>query len=164
MDLETLRKQFAMDLQVFKAEKASFERIQNAPLDEITSADRKAIANWSRSSIRQYASQLDALEQFPCPTPEQKEVMRLLNRLIILGDQIGEFTASFTKMHREKMVEKKAKEADKKTSSEVQKSSKARPEASGDQEASPYICDQDPKGIYAKLGVAPDASMADVQS
>jgi len=88
-DIKTLRAQVANDLEIYKAEKARFYRLQDLEPEEVTEADRMSIINWSRASIRDYSFRLEILEDLDDPTVEQKEVMQLLNRLIMLGDEVG---------------------------------------------------------------------------
>ncbi|KAK1094090.1 hypothetical protein LTR48_001037 [Friedmanniomyces endolithicus] len=48
-----------------------------------------------------------ALENLDDPTVEQREVMQLLNRLIMLGDEIGEITSSFIERYETKFGKSK---------------------------------------------------------
>ncbi len=88
-DIQNLRAQVANDLDIYKAEKIRFYRLQDLEPEEVTEADRMSIINWSRASIRDYSFRLEQLENLDDPTVEQKEVMQLLNRLIMLGDEVG---------------------------------------------------------------------------
>ncbi|KAK0290614.1 DnaJ (Hsp40), sub C, member 17 [Friedmanniomyces endolithicus] len=101
-DIKNLRAQVANDLNIYKAEKARFYRLQGLEPEEVTEADRMSIINWSRASIRDYSFPVEQLEDLVDPTVEQKEVMQLLNRLIMLGDEIGEITSSFIERYETK--------------------------------------------------------------
>ncbi|KAK1056939.1 hypothetical protein LTR12_008139 [Friedmanniomyces endolithicus] len=101
-DIQNLRAQVANDLNIYKAEKIRFYRLQDLEPEEVTEADRMSIINWSRASIRDYSFRLELLEDLDDPTVEQKEVMQLLNRLIMLGDEIGEITSSFIERYETK--------------------------------------------------------------
>ncbi|TKA78974.1 hypothetical protein B0A55_02558 [Friedmanniomyces simplex] len=101
-DIETLRAQVANDLDIYKAEKERFYRLQGVEPEKISETDCKSIINWSRASIRDYSMRLEQLEDLDNPTVEQKEVMQLLNRLIMLGDEIGEITSSFIRGYEAK--------------------------------------------------------------
>ncbi|EMD00233.1 hypothetical protein BAUCODRAFT_21871 [Baudoinia panamericana UAMH 10762] len=94
-NIEELREQVARDTEIFKAEKARFYRLQDMASADITETDRNAIINWSRASISDYSSELERMELKATPTKEEKEVMRVLNQLIMLGDQIAEFMSHF---------------------------------------------------------------------
>ncbi|KAK0957652.1 hypothetical protein LTR91_021746, partial [Friedmanniomyces endolithicus] len=50
---------------------------------------------------------LEQLENLDDPTVEQREVMQLLNRLIMLGDEIGEITSSFIERYETKFGKSK---------------------------------------------------------
>ncbi|KAK0335224.1 hypothetical protein LTR02_011797 [Friedmanniomyces endolithicus] len=106
-DIQNLRAQVANDLDIYKAEKIRFYRLQDLEPEEVTEADRMSIINWSRASIRDYSFRLEQLENLDDPTVEQKEVMQLLNRLIMLGDEIGEITSSFIERYETKFGKSK---------------------------------------------------------
>ncbi|KAK1824962.1 hypothetical protein LTR12_000503 [Friedmanniomyces endolithicus] len=131
-DIKNLRAQVANDLDIYKAEKAHFGyqelartniykaekarfyRLQGLEPEEVTEADRMSIINWSRASIRDYSFRLEQLENLDDPTVEQREVMQLLNRLIMLGDEvhsfesaIGEITSSFIERYETKFGKSK---------------------------------------------------------
>ncbi len=93
-DIKNLRAQVANDLDIYKAEKARFYRLQGLEPEEVTEADRMSIINWSRASIRDYSFRLEQLENLDDPTVEQREVMQLLNRLIMLGDEVHSFESA----------------------------------------------------------------------
>ncbi|KAK4556382.1 hypothetical protein LTR86_006526 [Recurvomyces mirabilis] len=100
--LETLRAQVASDKAIYKCERERFDRLLSSDAEEITEADRKAIINWSRASITDYSQQLEKMEEIDRPSKEEKQIMQLLNELLMLGDQIAEFTSNFVKDFEEK--------------------------------------------------------------
>ncbi|KAK3677248.1 hypothetical protein LTR78_002786 [Recurvomyces mirabilis] len=100
--LETLRVQVTSDKAIYKSEKERFNRLLSADAEEITEADRKAIINWSRAAITDYSQQLEKMEEIDRPSKEEKQIMQLLNELLMLGDQIAEFTSNFVKEFEEK--------------------------------------------------------------
>ncbi|KAK0949272.1 hypothetical protein LTR91_026593, partial [Friedmanniomyces endolithicus] len=67
-DIKNLRAQVANDLDIYKAEKARFYRLQGLEPEEVTEADRMSIINWSRASIRDYSFRLEQLENLDDPT------------------------------------------------------------------------------------------------
>ncbi|KAK5685828.1 hypothetical protein LTS10_001941 [Elasticomyces elasticus] len=93
--IELLRTQVGSDLEIYKAEKKRFYKLRDLGEDNVTETDRNFIINWSRASIRDYSERLQQLEDLDDPTLEQKEVMQLLNQLIMLGDEIGDIMAAF---------------------------------------------------------------------
>ncbi|KAK4888407.1 hypothetical protein LTR27_012684 [Elasticomyces elasticus] len=93
--IELLRTQVGSDLEIYKAEKKRFYKLRDLGEDDVTETDRNFIINWSRASIRDYSERLEQLEDLDDPTVEQKEVMQLLNQLIMLGDEIGDIMAAF---------------------------------------------------------------------
>ncbi|KAK5729639.1 hypothetical protein LTR17_011826 [Elasticomyces elasticus] len=93
--IELLRTQVGSDLEIYKAEKKRFYKLRDVGEDNVTETDRNFIINWSRASIRDYSERLEQLEDLDDPTVEQKEVMQLLNQLIMLGDEIGDIMAAF---------------------------------------------------------------------
>ncbi|KAK3630800.1 hypothetical protein LTR56_017217 [Elasticomyces elasticus] len=93
--IELLRTQVGSDLEIYKAEKKRFYKLRDLGEDNVTETDRNFIINWSRASIRDYSERLEQLEDLDDPTVEQKEVMQLLNQLIMLGDEIGNIMAAF---------------------------------------------------------------------
>ncbi|KAK5716483.1 hypothetical protein LTR15_009374 [Elasticomyces elasticus] len=93
--IELLRTQVGSDLEIFKAEKKRFYKLRDLGEENVTETDRNFIINWSRASIRDYSKRLEQLEDLDDPTLEQKEVMQLLNQLIMLGDEIGDIMAAF---------------------------------------------------------------------
>ncbi|KAK3117140.1 hypothetical protein LTR53_001797 [Teratosphaeriaceae sp. CCFEE 6253] len=99
-EIEALKVQLECDLEVYKEEKTRFYRLEHVKDTEISEADRKAIVNWSRSSIREYNIKLDKLEAVEEPTPVQKEVMKLLNRLVMLSDELGDMFNTFVQRYQ----------------------------------------------------------------
>ncbi|KAK4960550.1 hypothetical protein LTR10_003446 [Elasticomyces elasticus] len=93
--IKLLRTQVASDLEIYKAEKKRFYTLRDLGEDNVTENDRNFIINWSRASIRDYSERLEQLEDLDDPTVEQKEIMKLLNQLIMLGDEIGDIMAAF---------------------------------------------------------------------
>lgn len=100
--IDTLRDHVARDMETAKLQKARFLRLQGTAPEEITESDRNSIINWSRSSITDYNAQLDRMEQIDQPSKEEKEVMQQLIQLIVLGDQIHDYTRSFLEKYEAK--------------------------------------------------------------
>ncbi|KAK5114734.1 hypothetical protein LTR62_002308 [Meristemomyces frigidus] len=97
-NLSTLRAQVARDVEIYKAEKQRFNQLRDMQPDEIPESDRKAITNWSRASISEYNKKLEQMQDtIKSPTKEERQVMGLLNELVVLGDQIAEFTSCFAR-------------------------------------------------------------------
>lgn len=88
--LTTLRNLLARDTAYFATQRSRLEEIQATPASQLTKADRNALQNWDKSVIKDCERQLLLLEEIENPTSKEKEVMRELHKLVVLGDHIVE--------------------------------------------------------------------------
>ena len=93
-EIATLTAQVERDIELYKGEKARFYRLEGVRDEEITEVDRNTLVPFSRSCIRDYNMKLEKMEANLEPTPAQKELMQLLNRLIMLGDEVSLVSAA----------------------------------------------------------------------
>lgn len=88
--LTTLRTLLERDTAYFATQRQRLEEIQATPASKLSKADRNALQNWDKSVIKDCERQLLVLEEIENPTSEEREVMRELHKLVVLGDHIVE--------------------------------------------------------------------------
>lgn len=101
-DINTLREQVTRDTATLQLEKDRLRRFHHTKSDDLNPAEQAVIINWSRASIRGYNEKLEVMEELGDPAPEDRQIMQLLNELIVIGDQLSEIHGRYWRMLEEK--------------------------------------------------------------
>lgn len=89
-DINTLHAWLKRDQEAFRAQSHRLDEIQQAKAEDLSPADRNAVFNWDKSTIKECNKHLSIMEEIESPTAEEKQIMQELNKLVNLGDHIME--------------------------------------------------------------------------
>lgn len=87
-DMTALRRQLQCDRTALKEAEAGLAHVRSSSAKEIRASDRNQVINWSRSSTYGFNRLIEDLEDIAAPTAEDRETMRLLNELLLVGDNL----------------------------------------------------------------------------
>ncbi|KAF2768506.1 hypothetical protein EJ03DRAFT_352048 [Teratosphaeria nubilosa] len=163
----TLSATIERDLTTFKSQRERLYQLQTHP-ETIERSDSNMITTSSRSILKTYARELEALESKGSHTIEDKQAMHDLNTLLVMGDQLAEIRTIFAQAYEAKfgtidnttheLEQKSAGLEDQMADIDLDPS-----EASKTSTGTNTTAGNDPKGVYALLNLSPPVFFQVVQ-